>query len=123
MTLNWDTVVAQALALHGTEPASHYGRPTVKANGHPLVSPGHEPGSFVLHIDADTKQMLMATEPETYWQTPHYDGWPAVLVRYDTHDPGRVLAMLARSRDWAISRKPPRRRKAGPRRDVALRRD
>ena len=26
---------------------------------------------------------LKATEPNTYWQTPHYEGWPAILVRYD----------------------------------------
>ncbi len=110
MTLDWDAVIAHALSLPGTEPATHYGKPTVKANGHPLVSPGHEPGSFALHIDQDTKAMLMETDPATFWQTPHYQGWPCVLVRYDTADPARVLAMIERARDRALTRKPPRRR-------------
>jgi hypothetical protein len=110
--LSWDAIVAYALSLPDAQPGTHFGKPTVKANDHALVSPGREPGSFVLHIDVDTKLMLMATDPETYWQTPHYDGWPALLVRYDSADPKRVLAMIARAHDWAVARKPPRPRTA-----------
>jgi hypothetical protein len=109
--MTWDEVVAHALALPGTEATTYYGGPAVKANGHPLVTPGREEGSFCLHIDPDTKAILMETDPETFWQTPHYDGWPSVLVRYDSADPARVLAMIERSRDWAMRRKPPRPRK------------
>ena len=112
MSFHWDAIVTYALSLEGTERATYFGKPAVKANGHPLVSPGREKDSFVLYIDTDTKLMLMETEPATYWQTPHYDGWPTVLVRYDSADPERVLAMIARSRDWAVSRKSPRARKA-----------
>ena len=90
MTLDWDTVVAYALSLSGTEPGTHYGKQTVKANGHALIGPGREAGSFVLHIGADTKLMLLETDPTTYWQTPHYEGWPSLLVRYDSADPERV---------------------------------
>ncbi|HWG05355.1 MAG TPA: hypothetical protein VG271_10115 [Beijerinckiaceae bacterium] len=113
MILTWETILDHALSLEGTTPGSHYGKPTVFANGHPLVSPGHEEGSFVLHIDTGTKEMLMGTDPATYWQTPHYEGWPGVLVRYASADPQRVLAMLERSRAWAVQRKPPRKRKKG----------
>jgi hypothetical protein len=70
MALDWDAVTAHALSLPGTEPGTYFGKPTVKANGHPLISPGREAGSFVLHIDEGTKRMLMDTEPATYWQTP-----------------------------------------------------
>ena len=107
MTLDWDTVVAYALSLSGTEPGTHYGKQTVKANGHALIGPGREAGSFVLHIGADTKLMLLETDPATYWQTPHYEGWPSLLVRYDSADPERVFAMIEAARNWALSRKPP----------------
>jgi hypothetical protein len=111
MKLDWDSVVAHALSLQGTETGTHYGQPTVKANGHALISPGREPGSFVLHIPAGTKLFLLETDPKTYWQTPpHYEGWPSVLVRYDSPEPDRVLAMIEAARDWALSRKPPRKR-------------
>ena len=104
--LDWDKIVAHALSLPGTEPGSHYGQRTAKANGHAIIGPGHQPGSFVLHIDRGTKEMLIDTDPDTYWQTPHYDGWPALLVRYDSKDPERVLAMIGKARDWAMARKP-----------------
>lgn len=109
--MTWDEIVTHALTLPGTELTSYYGGPAVKANGHPIVTPGHEEDSFCLHIDRDTKAILMETDPETFWQTSHYEGWPSVLVRTDSPDPERVLAMIEVSRDWAMSRKPPRPRK------------
>jgi hypothetical protein len=42
MTLSWDTVVAHAPSLSGTEPGTHYGKQTVKANGHALIGPSRE---------------------------------------------------------------------------------
>lgn len=109
--MTWDEVVAFALTLDGTECSTSYGKPAVKANGRTIVSLGREPDSFCLHIDEDTKAILIETDPETFWQTPHYDGWPALLVRTDSRDPERVKAMIEQARDWAISRKPPRPRK------------
>jgi hypothetical protein len=76
-----------------------------------LISPGPEPGSFVLHIDLGTKLLLLEIDPDTYWQTSHYDGWPALLVRYDSDHPERILSMIEKSYDQAINRKPPRARK------------
>jgi hypothetical protein len=42
MTLSWDTVVAHAPSLSGTEPGTHYEKQTVKANGHALIGPSRE---------------------------------------------------------------------------------
>ncbi len=116
MSLDWNTVVAYAQSLSGTELGTHYGKQTVKANGHALIDPGREAGSFVLHIGADTKLMLLETDPTTYWQTPHYAGWPSLLVRYDSADPERVFAMIEAARNWALSRKPPTPSRRRPRR-------
>lgn len=46
----------------------------------------------------------------TYWQTPHYHGWPSLLVRYGSSNPERVLAMVEKAHALAIARKPPRPR-------------
>ncbi|TCM17862.1 hypothetical protein EDF56_105206 [Novosphingobium sp. PhB165] len=108
---DWDAVVAHALSLEGTVLSTSYGKPAVKvaANGRSFLAVGHEPeSSFVLQVDLDTVEMLMATEPETYRQTPHYQGWPAVLVRFGPSDPERVAAMIALARDQAATRKPAR---------------
>lgn len=112
MKLGWDKVVAHALSLPGSEEASHYGGPSVKVNGRPILAPGREQGSFCLMVDLDTVEMLKETDPETYWQTSHYVGWPAVLVRYDTDDPDRVLRMIEASHAWNLTRKPPKPRKS-----------
>ena len=101
---------AFALALPGTELAPHYGAPAIKANGHSILAPGREEGSFCLMVDQDTKQMLIETDPLTFWQTPHYEGWPAVLVREETDDPDRVRATIERAHARALARKPPRKR-------------
>jgi hypothetical protein len=109
---NWDEAVAFALSLPGTELSTSYGKPAVKANGRAFLYTGHEDKtSFGIAIDVDTVEMLMETDPDTFWQTPHYEGWPAVLIRFDSADPERVRAMIERSREWTAAKPPPRARK------------
>lgn len=105
--MTWDEAVACALALPGTELSTHYGGPAVKvaANARAFLSRGHEAAtSFCLMLDLDTVEVLKATDPDTFFQTPHYEGYGAVLVRYDTADPERVTAMIERARDQAAAR-------------------
>jgi len=114
--MTWDEAVAFALSLPGTELSTSYGKPAVKviSNGRAFLYPSHEADtSFAVGIDLESVEMLKATEPKTYWQTPHYEGWPAVLVRYDCADEERVRDTIARSRDWAAAmpKAKPRKRK------------
>jgi hypothetical protein len=91
--VTWDEAVAFALSLPGTEPGTSYGKPAVKvaSNNRAFLFPSHEAGtSFGVALDLDTIELLKATEPETYWQTPHYEGWEGVLIRYRAKDEARV---------------------------------
>jgi hypothetical protein len=110
---DWDALAAFALTLPDTVASTHYGGPAIKVvtNGRAFVSTGREPDSFVLAIDLDTKELLLATDPDTFWQTPHYEGWPALLVRYESADSERVATMIARARDQAAARKAAKPRK------------
>ena len=110
---SWDEVAAFALTLPGTVMSTYYGDPAVKvaANGRPFVNPSREDDSFVLHIDRHTKQILIETDPDSFWQTPHYEGWPGMLVRFASNDPTRVTAMIERARDQAAAKKPAAPRK------------
>lgn len=110
---SWEAVANFALSLPGTELARHYGQPAVKvvANGRAFLNLGREADSFVLAIDQSTKLILLETEPETFWQTPHYDGWDGLLVRYHSADPERVADMIVRARDQAAAKKPVPKRK------------
>lgn len=108
----WDDAVAHALALPGSELSTHYGQPAVKANGNAFLNVGHEPDtSFVLHLDLSLIDMLMATHGETFWQTPHYAGYPAVLVRHDGPDEALVREMIGRAHERALAKRSPRARK------------
>jgi hypothetical protein len=114
--MTWDEAVAFALSLPDTQLSTSYGKPAIKvaANGRAFLYRSHEADtSFGLGIDLDTVEILKETEPETYWQTSHYEGWPAILVRYDCKDEERVRDVIRRSRDWAaaLPRARPRHRK------------
>lgn len=104
--MTWEEALAFALSLPGTELSTSHGKPAVKivSNGRAFLYPGHEAdSSFALGLSLDTIEMLKATEPETYWQSAHYEGWPAVLIRYDTRDDERVREVIRRSRDWTAA--------------------
>jgi hypothetical protein len=36
---------------------------------------------LAIHAPIDVKETLIASQPEVYFTTPHFDGWPAVLIR------------------------------------------
>ena len=114
--MTWEEAVAFAVSLPDTELSTSYGKAAVKvaSNGRAFLYPSHESStSFAVSIDLDTVEMLKTTEPETYWQTPHYEGWPAVLIRYNCADEGRVRDVIRRSRDWSaeLPKTRPRKRK------------
>jgi hypothetical protein len=114
--VTFDEAIAYALTLPDTELSTSWGKPAVKvaSNGRAFLFPSHEPDtSFGVAIDLHTIEILKATEPETYWQTPHYEGWPGVLVRYDGKDEDRVRDVIGRSRDYAaaLPKSRPRKRK------------
>lgn len=114
--MTWDEAVTFALSLPGTELGTSYGKPAVKvvSNGRAFLFTSHEADtSFGVAMDLDSIELLKETDPETFWQTPHYVGWEGVLIRYDCRDDGRVREVIRRSRDF-VAAKPkarPRKRK------------
>ena len=104
---SWDKAVAFALTLPDTVLSTSYGKPAVKvaSNGRAFLYTGHEDAtSFGVASDLDTVEMLKESDPATFWQTPHYEGWPAVLIRYDSPDPERVRATIERSHGWTAAK-------------------
>jgi hypothetical protein len=114
MTL--EEAIAFALTLPDTERGTSYGMPAAKvvSNGRAFLFRSHEPDtSFGVVMDLDSIEILKATDPDSFWQTPHYEGWEGVLIRYDSKDPERVREVIERARDF-VAAKPkarPRKRK------------
>ncbi|MBO9575434.1 MAG: MmcQ/YjbR family DNA-binding protein [Sphingobium sp.] len=114
MIASWEDAVAYALTLPDTELSTSYGKPAVKvaSNGRAFLYTGHEDKtSFGVAIDFGTIDLLLETDPETFWQTPHYQGWEAILIRFNAPDQERVREMIGRSRDWMAAKKPTKPRK------------
>src|SRR5690348_3046346 len=112
--MTFDDAIAFALTLPDTERGTSYGKPAVKivSNGRAFLFPSHEADtSFGVAIDLDTIEILKETDPDTFWQSPHYVGWEGVLIRYDSPDEERVRDVIERSRDFVAAKAAPRPRK------------
>jgi len=114
--MTFEEAVSFALTLPGTESGTSYGKPAVKvgANGRAFLFPSHEADtSFGVALDLDTIEILKETDPNSFWQSPHYVGWEGVLIRYDSKDEDRVRDVIERSRDFVAAKPPakPRKRK------------
>jgi hypothetical protein len=95
--MTWDEVRAIALALPGVEESTSYGTPSFKASGKFLTRLRPEDDSLVLvDVTFDEREMLMEAEPETFHLTPHYQGYPTVLARLASVDPGTLGNFLER---------------------------
>lgn len=110
--MTFDEAVAYSLTLPDTTRGTYYGGPAVivARNGRAFLSPGREADAFCLSIARDHIPLLIDTDPETFFQTPHYVGWDAVLVRHASRDEARVRQTIALARDQAAAKKPARRR-------------
>jgi hypothetical protein len=110
---SWDKAAEFALSLPGTKLTTGWmDAVKLEANGRPVIFTGREPDtSFAVMIDLATVDMLKETEPETYWQSRHYEGYAAVLVRYDSPDPERVRRVVEQAYEQAATLKPARKRK------------
>lgn len=94
-----DEMFAYALSQPGAEDSTLHGGRCIRVRPHWIVNDSSEHGSLALALDKPTVEFLMETEPQTYWQTPHFEGWPAVLVRYEAADDGRLKEQIDKA--WA----------------------
>jgi len=50
---------------------------------------------FAVRVSGEEeKGALIAAEPDTFFTEPHYNGYPAILVRLDAVDPGMLEKLL-----------------------------
>jgi hypothetical protein len=80
--VTYDTVRELAMALPEAEEGTSYGAPAFKVRRKMFVRLREE-GVLVVRIDLADKEFLIRSRPGVYFTTPHYDGYPAVLVRLD----------------------------------------
>lgn len=72
--------LAKATKLPAIEEDVSYGTPSMKVAGKFLLRV-REPGVLVLMCALEEKEFLMEHNPSVYYETDHYKGWPAILIR------------------------------------------
>jgi len=80
-------------------------RPLRRAD-HEALGPDAPSGPILgVHIPLEGKELLLASLPEVYFTTPHFDGYPAILVRLQVIPVDELRELLQQS--W-LSRAPKR---------------
>lgn len=97
MTL--DDVFTYALSLPGAEESTQHEKRCVRVRGQWILNDSRENDAVALALDLETVAFLMETEPGTYFQTPHFQGWPAVLARHAVAYDGRLKEQIDKA--WA----------------------
>jgi len=112
MDHTWQDIVAMAMRFPEVEETTSYGTPSLKVRGKLFVRLRTEkdsPYQLMLRCDPEQKDFLLQTGDPTFGTEPHYDGYPAILVRLDLIDRDHLADLIE---DAWRERAPVRVRKA-----------
>lgn len=116
--LMFDTVRKVGLALPDVQAGTAYGSPALKVKGQLLcciaINRSAEPETLAVRVPFEQRDELIATDPATYYLTPHYADHPVVLARMSQLD-GDALSGLLRAGWQFASSKGKRKRRADSR--------
>jgi hypothetical protein len=102
----WDDVVALGTRFPGVELETSWGSPALKVRGKMLCRLRTDPDALVLRvIHLGEREALLQGQPDAFFSTPHYDGYPYVLVRLEAVDPEELAELIEEAwRDRAPKR-------------------
>jgi hypothetical protein len=98
---SWEDVVAFAKGLPETEETTWFDTPSLKVGGKGFARlRSEDEGGLVLMCDHDEKAALLESGDPAFYQTPHYEGYPAILVNLELVAPDVLEEMIVES--WRI---------------------
>jgi hypothetical protein len=92
---DWRTVRKLALALPEAEEVPGE-RPAFRVRGKLFTWRARERdgGGVAVRVDPDEKQLILDSNADVYYETPHYRGYPAVLIRLEKIDRGELAERI-----------------------------
>lgn len=85
--VTWATVRRIALSFPEAEEVPG-DRPQFRVRGKLFAwkSRARDGATLAIRVDREEKPMMLESRPDLYFETPHYRGYPGVLVRLDVID-------------------------------------
>jgi hypothetical protein len=91
----WEDVVEIGTRLPGVEVGTSFRTPALRVRGKGMCRLRTNPDALVLRvIDMGEREALLQGAPDVFFSTPHYDGWPYILVRLEAVDPVELGELL-----------------------------
>ena len=99
--VDWETVRELALAFPEVEEDAS-GRTTFRVRGKLFAWEARERdgGGLAVRVDRDEKQLILDSNPDLYFSSPHYNGWPGVQIRLEAIDREELRERLEEA--WLI---------------------
>lgn len=80
LSIAFDRLKTAAAGLPEVEVSTSYGTPALKVRGKGFCRV-KDPDTVVVMVALEEKEMLLQAVPDIFFETDHYRGWPAMLVR------------------------------------------
>ena len=104
--LTFDDVVRIASDLPGIEVGTSYGTPALRVGKKLLCRMKEDGETMVLKPLEDFElQFLMDTQPDVFYQTPHYEGWPTILIHLSRIDEAQLRELMVQCWERLATRK------------------
>ncbi len=106
--MTYEELVRLALSFSDVEESVSYGMPSVKRKKKYLFGLQREAEEISITLDWESHDLFLLGYPEVCYKTPHYEGWPAFLVRLEKLESSLAEALVEAS--WRNAPKPSKRR-------------
>ena len=98
----WKDVVAAGRKLPEVEEGTWFRTPCLRVRKKSFCRMKEDGETLVVRVvDLEDKDALLRSDPEVLFTTPHYDGYPYVLVRLEHADPALIEELIEDA--WRLS--------------------
>jgi hypothetical protein len=81
----WEQVIELACEFPEVEEGASWGKPTLRVQGRPFAGLSRHDGAMWTRCDRDERPLLVASNPDAYRLTPHFERSPAYLLIWLEH--------------------------------------
>ena len=99
--VDWDTVRELALSFPEVEESGE-DRVAFRVRGKLIAWAARERdgGGLGIRVERDEKALILDSNPDLYFSSPHYEGWPGVQIRLEAIDREELRERLEEA--WLI---------------------